>query len=85
MILASTLASSAQALLAFADAGYLTMAESPRSPFGFLDGSLGDWKKSVGIGISGESLVPYLGIYAAQDLDAGSFSPRFIIRIERSF
>jgi hypothetical protein len=72
-------------LLFFADAGYLTEAISPTSPFGWLDTPFGDWKKSVGVGISGESLGPYVGLYLAKELNGDRDRPRFIARLERSF
>jgi hypothetical protein len=37
------------------------------------------------LGISGESFMPYLGLYVAQDLDRDRFEPRVILRFERSF
>jgi hypothetical protein len=72
-------------LLLFADAGYLTEAKNPTSVFGFLDASWDDWKKSVGVGISGESLGPYVGLYIAREIAGDRDRPRFIVRLERSF
>lgn len=72
-------------LLAFSDIGLLALAEDEDSPFGFLDVPMRDYVKTAGLGISGASFLPYVGIYAAQDLDRDSFDPRFILRFERSF
>jgi outer membrane protein assembly factor BamA len=72
-------------LLVFGDAGYLTVAKRPTSPFGFLDAPFDDWMKSVGVGISGESFWPYLGFYVARQIDGKMNRPRFIVRLERSF
>ncbi|MEJ2721607.1 MAG: BamA/TamA family outer membrane protein, partial [bacterium] len=72
-------------VLGFADAGLLAEAECPNAPLDFLDTSFNGWKKSVGIGVSGESFVPYLGFYAAQEINGSRTRPRFIVRIERTF
>ena len=72
-------------LVLFSDIGLVTRAENHESPFGFFDEPFDDWKKTVGIGFSGESFLPYLGFYMAQDLDAEGFDPRYIIRMRRSF
>jgi hypothetical protein len=71
--------------VAFSDIGLLARAANPKSPFGFLDTPFNDWKKSAGIGISGESFLPYVGIYIAQDLDRARRNPRVIVRLTRSF
>jgi len=72
-------------LLLFSDIGLLAAAESKRDPLGFLETPFDEWKKTVGLGISGESFLPYIGLYVAQDLDNEDFSPRVIFRLERSF
>jgi hypothetical protein len=69
----------------FADAGYLTQATNPTSAFGWLDASFSDWKKSAGAGISGESLVPYVGVYVARQIDGDGDRPRVVVRLEKSF
>ena len=71
--------------LLFSDIGFLTRAKNNEAPFRFLNISFDEWKKTVGIGISGESLVPYLALYVAQDLDADRIGPRIILRFNRSF
>ncbi|MBN1164697.1 MAG: hypothetical protein JXB45_08970 [Candidatus Krumholzibacteriota bacterium] len=72
-------------LVIFSDWGLLTKAESERSPLGFLDTPFEEWKKSAGIGFSGDSILPGVGLYMAQDLDRDGFDPRFILRFQRSF
>ena len=72
-------------LLVFADAGYLTEATNPTSTFGWLDTSFRNWKKSVGVGVSGESIGPYVGLYVSREIDGDRDRPRFIVRLERSF
>lgn len=72
-------------LLIFSDIGLLASADNKKSPLGFLDAPFEDWKKTAGIGISGQSLLPYIGFYVAQDLDSDKFEPRYILRVERSF
>jgi outer membrane protein assembly factor BamA len=72
-------------LVVFGDAGYLTQADNPTSVLGFLGTSFSQWKKSVGFGVSGESLLPYLGFYVAREIDGDRDRPRFIVRLERSF
>ena len=69
----------------FSDMGLLTSEENMESPFAFLDAPFAKWKKTAGIGFSGESFLPCVGFYVAQDLDADDFNPRFILRIQRSF
>lgn len=72
-------------LVFFTDIGLLARAENERSPLGFLDTPFGDWKKTAGIGISGESLVPFIGIYVARELGGERSGPRVIVRAMRSF
>lgn len=72
-------------LLLFSDIGLLASAENKEAPFSFLTKSSDAWKKTAGVGISGESLLPYVGFYIAQDLDAERFEPRYILRFNRSF
>jgi hypothetical protein len=72
-------------LLVFMDVGLLDDADRKSSPLGFLDTGLDEWRKTVGLGISGESFLPYFGLYVAQDLDRDRFEPRFILRFNRSF
>jgi hypothetical protein len=72
-------------LVLFTDLGLVSRAENAKSPFGFLDEPIDNWKKTLGIGFSGESFLPYLGVYMAQDLDAEEFDPRLILRARRSF
>ena len=71
--------------LIFSDIGILVDSENKKAPLGFLSSPFNKWKKSIGIGISGNSFLPYLGIYLAEDLDSSNFSPRVIIRAQRSF
>ena len=71
--------------LVFTDIGLLAQAENPTAPLEFLEAPFDEWRKSAGIGISGESFFPYLGIYVAKDLDGGREWPRLIVRINRSF
>ncbi|UCH83090.1 MAG: BamA/TamA family outer membrane protein, partial [Candidatus Latescibacterota bacterium] len=63
-------------ILGFADAGLLTEADNPTSPFGWLDTPFSYWKKTVGLGVSGESFFPYVGFYVAQEIDGDRTSPR---------
>lgn len=72
-------------LLAFSDIGLLDTAEHVHRPLDFLDAPREAWRTTVGLGISGESFLPYLGLYVAQDLDRERFEPRVILRFERSF
>lgn len=72
-------------LTAFGDLGLLALDGGSEGAFSFLDMSLDHWGKSIGVGISGESFLPYLGFYVAQDLDRNDKRPRFIIRANRSF
>jgi hypothetical protein len=71
----------------FADAGFLTVAEHSSRPFHFLETTMGEWKKSVGLGVSGDAFIPYLALYVAQELDTVGDrpSPRFILRMRKSF
>jgi hypothetical protein len=71
-------------LLVFTDIGLLVEAEDPDDPFAFLEAPWDDWGKSVGLGVSGESILPYIGFYVAKDLDDRR-GLRAILRIERSF
>lgn len=72
-------------MLLFADAGILRLEGGSAGAFKFLNTDHRAWGKSVGFGISGESFLPYVGLYVAQDLDGRNKHPRFIIRAERSF
>jgi hypothetical protein len=72
-------------LLVFYDTGLLVEAENPTDVFGFLETPYRDWGKSVGLGITGESVLPYVGLYVARDLDGGYDGVRVILRIKRSF
>ena len=71
--------------LVFADAGLLAKAEHERSPLKFLEEKFDNWGKTAGVGISGESFLPYVGLYLAKDLDGRRGSPRVILRVNRSF
>jgi hypothetical protein len=72
-------------LVTFADLGLLTMAENAEAPLQFLSAPFDNWKKTVGVGISGESFLPYLAVYVAQEIDGERKNPRVIIRAARSF
>ena len=72
-------------LVLFGDVGLLARATNAKAPFGFLGTPFDEWKKSAGIGISGESFLPYVGIYVAQDLDRQRRNPRVIVRLMRTF
>ena len=72
-------------LLLFSDIGLLVEAEDQNDAFEFLKTPFDEWGKSLGVGISGESVLPYVGVYVAKDLDGGRDSLRAILRIERSF
>jgi hypothetical protein len=72
-------------LMFFSDIGLLAVAGNQRSPLRFLETGFDEWKKTVGIGVSGESFLPYVGIYVARDLDEDRSHPRMIVRIARSF
>lgn len=72
-------------VVVFSDVGQLIKTEDERSPLRFLEESFEHWGKTAGIGISGESFLPYVGLYVAKDLDGGRESPRVILRINRSF
>lgn len=74
----------ASALL-FSDIGILSDEDGDGPVLKFMDGKRGGWKKTAGIGLSGKSFFPYFGLYIAEDLDSDSFTPRYIIRFERSF
>ena len=71
--------------LVFTDIGLLQAAENPTAPLEFLETPFDEWRKSAGIGVSGESFFPYLGVYVAKDLDGKRNSPRLILRINRNF
>jgi hypothetical protein len=72
-------------LLVFYDTGLLAEADNPTDVFGFLETPYKNWGKSIGLGISGESVLPYVGLYVARDLDGGYDGVRGILRIARSF
>ncbi len=72
-------------LLVFADAGLLRMDGGAAAPFRFLNVPKSEWGKSIGIGVSGEAFLPYLGFYVAQDVTRLNKRPRFIVRAARSF
>ncbi len=72
-------------LVTFGDLGLLDRADNPEAPLGFLNTEFDTWGKSVGIGIAGETFIPYLGVYIAQDLDRDRKRPRVIVRAMRSF
>jgi outer membrane protein assembly factor BamA len=72
-------------LLLFSDVGLLRLDGGSSGPFRFLNTQKEAWGKSIGIGVSGEAFLPYLGFYVAQDLTRGNKRPRFIVRAERSF
>ncbi|GAB4327101.1 MAG: hypothetical protein Kow0074_22200 [Candidatus Zixiibacteriota bacterium] len=72
-------------VLTFADIGILKQHGDRFGAWEFLKSDWDEWGKSAGVGISGESFVPYLGFYVAQDLDRNNARPRFIVRFERSF
>ncbi len=72
-------------IVTFADIGILKLHGDRYGAWEFLESDWDEWGKSVGIGISGESFVPYLGFYVAQDLDRDNKRPRFIIRFARPF
>jgi hypothetical protein len=71
--------------LVFYDTGLLVEAQNPTDPLGFLETPYGDWGKSIGIGVTGESVLPYVGVYVAKDLDNNYKGLRAILRIKRSF
>ncbi len=72
-------------LVAFGDLGLLARADNPQAPLGFLTTEFDKWGKTAGIGICGESFIPYIGVYVAQDLDREWKRPRVIVRAMRSF
>lgn len=72
-------------LLVFSDIGLLADAENKESPFGFFETPFEEWRKTAGLGFSGQSFLPYVGFYIAQDLDRDKFEPRAILRFEQSF
>jgi outer membrane protein assembly factor BamA len=71
--------------LLFSDVGLLAEAEDPNDAVEFLKIPFDDWGKSLGVGISGESILPYVGVYVARGVQGGQGSWRAILRIERSF
>jgi hypothetical protein len=72
-------------LLVFSDVGLLAEAENKESPFGFLDTPFESWVKTAGLGFCGQSFLPYVGFYIAQDLGRDKFEPRAILRFEQTF
>ncbi|HMA77495.1 MAG TPA: BamA/TamA family outer membrane protein [Candidatus Krumholzibacteriaceae bacterium] len=72
-------------LLLFSDIGILADSNNKGSPLGFLSKSFEEWRKSAGVGISGKSFLPYIGIYIAEDIESKNFTPRIIVRAQRSF
>ncbi len=71
--------------LVFSDMGLLVMEDHARRPFDFLDTPFDRWKQTIGLGITAESFLPYVGLFVAQDLDQDKFEPRVIFRVQRSF
>lgn len=71
--------------LVFGDVGLLAKADHERSPFKFLEEKFDNWGRTAGVGISGESFLPYVGLYLAKDLDGRRDAPRIILRLNRSF
>ncbi|MBD3297655.1 MAG: BamA/TamA family outer membrane protein [candidate division Zixibacteria bacterium] len=69
----------------FIDVGILKRHGDRYGAWEYLESDWDEWGKSVGIGISGESFLPYLGFYVAQDLSRDNKRPRFIVRFARSF
>lgn len=73
-------------LVGFFDAGYLTVAGDPTDAFDFLGDPVANWRRSVGGGISGESFMPYVGLYVAKELgQTAREDVRVIFRLQRSF
>jgi hypothetical protein len=72
-------------LIVFSDMGLLADAGNKEAPFGFLDTPFGEWVKTAGIGFCGQSFLPYVGFYIAQDLDREKFEPRALLRFEKTF
>jgi hypothetical protein len=71
--------------LLFSDVGLVVDEDQERRPLDFLQEPWDGWRKTIGVGISAESIIPYFGLYVAQDLDRDSFEPRIIVRGQRSF
>jgi hypothetical protein len=70
-------------LVAFYDAGAVFLSGDPED-LGTLFSEASDHAGSgAGLGVSGSSLLPYVGIFAAKDLDTDSW--RFIVRLNREF
>jgi hypothetical protein len=72
-------------LMFFSDICILAAAQNSRSPLRFLEAGFDEWRKTVGIGVSGESFLPYVGIYLARDVDSDRTVSRVIVRMSRSF
>jgi len=72
-------------LIVFSDIGLLADAADKEAPFGFLDTPFEEWVKTAGIGFCGQSFLPYVGFYVAQDLDRDRFEPRALLRFEKTF
>jgi len=72
-------------LIVFSDIGLLADAGNKEAPFGFLDTPLGEWVKTAGIGLCGQSFLPYVGLYIAQDLDRERLEPRALMRFDKTF
>jgi outer membrane protein assembly factor BamA len=72
-------------ILFFGDIGVLRLDGGAAGPFRFLNSPKDAWGKTVGIGVSGEAFLPYLGFYVAQDVTRFNKRPRLIIRAQRSF
>jgi len=70
-------------LVAFYDAGALFESSDPED-LGTLFSEAGDHAGSgAGLGVSGSSFLPYIGLFVAKDLDSDSW--RFIVRMNRPF
>ena len=70
-------------LVAFYDAGAVFFSEDEED-LGTLFSDASDHVGSgAGLGVSGSSLFPYVGLFAAKDLDTDSW--RFILRLDRQF
>jgi hypothetical protein len=70
-------------LVAFYDAGAVFLSEDPED-FGSLFSDASDHTGSgAGLGVSGSSFLPYVGLFVAKDLDTDSW--RFILRLNRPF
>jgi hemolysin activation/secretion protein len=70
-------------LVAFYDAGALFISKDP-DDLGTLISDASDHAGSgTGVGVSGSSFLPYIGMFVAKDLDTDSW--RFIVRLNRPF